>query len=144
MKNFFINLTVATTAAIAVFLIGFSVGLVRASFIDTTPVLVGESGVSLMINDSEKITNYTNLNISAGETVLSVLTEVAATDRFALEVDNSSSLGAFIKQIGEKKNGQSDYYWQYLVNGDQPQVAADKYLLRGGETILWTFSKSAW
>lgn len=143
MKNFFINLTVATTTAIAVFLIGFSVGLVRVTFTEATPVLVQDATASVMINNGETVLSYSGLDLPAEPTVLGLLEYVADSERFVVDIDDSSSLGAFVKQIGEKKNGQNGYYWQYWVNGGQPLVASDKYILQGGETILWTFSKSA-
>ncbi len=142
MKNFFINLTIATVVAMSVFLIGFSAGLVRYQYATTTPPQVNSTAVSLLLNDGNKISSYTNLPIVNGATVLSILELTAEQERFALEVNSSTSLGAFIKKIGDKTNGQNKRYWQYWVNGTQPQVAADKYILQGGETVLWSFSDS--
>lgn len=129
----------------AVFLIGFSVGVARTQ---NLPLIQDSNGVAsvakvaLLINDSEKIKSYRDINLNQSSTVLTILEQTAATERFAVEVDRSSSLGAFVKQIGQKKNGQNQFYWQYYVNGSQPLVAADKFILQGGETVLWTFSQS--
>ena len=142
MKNFFINLTIATVVAMSVFLIGFSSGLARYQLLPVAPTQVGTANISLLINEGSKIKSYTNTTLSQPATALSLLELTADQERFDLEVDRNSSLGAFVKKIGDKVNGQNKRYWQYWVNGTQPQVAADKYILQGGETVLWSFSES--
>ena len=142
MRNFFINLTVATAVAMAVFLIGFSSGLVRNSFDQTLPQTINIGEVSLLVNNGELIKSYASVPLPNPPTVLGLLETVGEQERFTTEVDRSSSMGAFVKKIGDKVNGQNQMYWQYYVNGSQPQVAADKFILQGGETVLWTFSAS--
>ncbi len=99
--------------------------------------------VDFLLDTGDKITSYPKLELYEGATVLTALEVVAAREKLTLDVDRSSSMGAFIKQIGDKKNGQAGKYWQYWVGGVQPLVAADKLQLKGGETVLWTFRKSA-
>jgi len=142
IRIFFINLTVATSVAMAVFLIGFSVGMVRNSFVATTPAVNSTPAVALLINNGEYVKSYTGLPVPQPSTVLQLLEDTASRQRFAVEVDKTSSLGAFVKKIGDRSNGTQNMYWQYYVNGSQPLVASDKYILQGGETVLWTFSKS--
>ena len=148
MRKYFINLVIAVACALAVFLIGFSVGLARSSF--TAPpaqeAALGPDGpttaMALLINDGKYVKSYTGLPVPQPPTVLALLEYSSERQSFFLDVDKSSSMGAFVKQIGDKANGQQSRYWQYYVNGSQPPVASDRYILQGGETVLWTFSKS--
>ena len=41
-------------------------------------------------------------------------------------------------------NGTDEKYWQYLVDGIMPQIGADQYILKDGESIEWNFEKSAY
>jgi hypothetical protein len=127
-------------ATLAVFLFGYATAVTRSR-----GLYAGGNGkdVALLINDSVYVRSYTKEHLPDPPTALGLLETVTRREGLALEVDRSSSLGAFVKQITDRKNGQDTLYWQYYVDGQQPMVAADKYELRGGETVLWTFSKSA-
>lgn len=141
MQSKILRYIIGLAAAFTMFLLGWS----YASAPTLPPATVNTSHtVDFLLDDGTKIEGYQHQAIPVNEpTVLGVLKEVAAKDNLKLEVDTSSSMGAFIMQIGAQKNGQGTKYWQYWVNGAQPMIAADKYQLKGGETILWTFRKSA-
>ncbi|MDP3985960.1 MAG: DUF4430 domain-containing protein [Candidatus Veblenbacteria bacterium] len=143
MLKRFVKSILVFVAAVAVFLIGFSFGQNKNEPLYQAPVPEQAQAVALVINNGEFVTGYPNLTLPEPATVLALLEQASQREDFPLEVDKSSSLGAFVKQIGDKANGQDQRYWQYWVDGEQPQVAADRYALQGGETVLWTFSKSA-
>lgn len=50
----------------------------------------------------------------------------------------SSAMGAFVTEIDGIKNADSGY-WTYKVNDTAPQVAADKYMVTAGDTIVWIY-----
>jgi hypothetical protein len=54
----------------------------------------------------------------------------------------SYDTGIFVEKIGDKIGGQDGKYWLYYVNGEMPQVAADKKILNSGDTVEFKFEKS--
>lgn len=133
---------------VGVFLLGLSWGLGN----DSKTISVAENTsrptsqqVTLLIDNGKDVKNYKDINLTTGDNVFTVLQQVATTNNIKLDFNpaESSAWGVFIKQIGDKINGQNQKYWQYWVNGDQPQVAADKYELKNGDLIWWTFRESS-
>ncbi|HPA25484.1 MAG TPA: DUF4430 domain-containing protein [bacterium] len=59
-----------------------------------------------------------------------------------LQTKNYSDMGVLVEQIGNYKNGAENKYWQYFVNGAQPMVGADKYILQNNDQVEWRFSAS--
>ena len=101
--------------------------------------------VSMLIDNGREITGYKNLTIPADASVFGLLQNVTASNNITLDFDPASSNSfnsVFIKQIDGRVNGEFGSFWQYWVDGEQPQVGADKYVLKGGETVLWTFRPS--
>ncbi len=130
-------------SSVAVFLFGYAIGTAPRLRVDL-PILNQDrhAKVSLLINDGETMRAFSGEAIPEPATVLALLQQVTTQNRLTLDVDKSSSMGAFVKLVADKANGDSNRYWQYYVDGEQPLVAADKYELSGGEVVLWTFSKS--
>lgn len=73
-----------------------------------------------------------------GTTVFDILQ--AGTKKLGLALATQNySIGVFISNIGDKKNGQENNYWTYYVNGEFAQVGADKYKLKAGDRVEWRF-----
>lgn len=152
MKHKVFTLIISVLAAVGIFFLGVSYGpliLGRApiGFIKTLEPRTGFEElkiVNVLIDDGSVITGYKSGTIAQHQTVLGALIIATSQNQLKLDYDppEKSPYGAFVKQIGEKKNGESNAYWQYWVGGSQPQVSADKYILQGGETVLWTFRES--
>ncbi len=139
------NIFIAVIGAAAIFTLGLTVAMREPAPAATLQSNVEQQTitVSFLLDDGEKISGWNNVVVSASEsTVLGALKAVAAKEKLVLDVDTSSSMGAFVKQIGKQKNGTGQRYWQYWVNGAQPLIAADKLQLKGGEAVFWTFRKS--
>jgi len=145
MKQKGIYLVVALLAAVGVFLLGASYGpsILKPNIPQFGEIPEKVLAVSVLIDDGDKLTGFRTMTISSQLDVLQALKQVTSQNNLKLDYDASSPMGAFVKQIGDKINGQDTKYWQYWVNGTQPMVAADKHQLKGGESVLWTFRKSA-
>ena len=148
MNKKFVYWLLGLVAAVGLFLLGVSYG-VSYNVSTTTPPISQIPEVlhsaRVLINSSLAVKSYqavwmNRLNLTA----LSALQQVTSDNKLFLDFDppSKSPYGAFVKQIGNEKNGDGNKYWQYWVNGLQPQVAADKYVLQSGDTLLWTFSES--
>lgn len=72
-------------------------------------------------------------------TVFTATRDVAEEEKMPFVFDPPGDWGVFVRQIGFKKNGDSKQYWQYWVNGIQPQVAADRYVLKPNDRVEWRF-----
>ncbi|MBU1038920.1 DUF4430 domain-containing protein [Patescibacteria group bacterium] len=147
MKQRIIYSLVALLAGVGLFLVGFSFGQ-KSQSVYLRPDNQAEqalSKVAVLVDTGDNLISYGGIEITPGQSILDVLVMLNQEKALALDYDgpDKSVYGAFIKKIGNKANGSDGQkYWQYWVNGLQPQVAADKYQLQGGETILWTFRKS--
>lgn len=65
------------------------------------------------------------------------------TDALGIVLETKTyDYGVFIEKIGDKKNGDDGKYWLYYVDGEMPQVAADKEELRSGDRVEFKFEKS--
>ncbi|MFA4819179.1 MAG: DUF4430 domain-containing protein [Patescibacteria group bacterium] len=145
-----IYVIVGLLALISVFLLGASYG----SSLFKEPIKSGNDigsitenyhAVTVLIDDGQQIKSFKAGTLAQEQSVLDSLLFVTGENKLKLDYTPSSAspMGAFIKQIGEEVNGSGGKYWQYWVNGSQPMVAADRFMLKGGETVLWTFRKSA-
>ncbi len=59
-----------------------------------------------------------------------------------LQTKDFGQMGVLVEQLGNYKNGTDGKYWQYFVNGIQPMVGADKYVLQNNDQVEWKFAKS--
>ncbi|MFA5877670.1 MAG: DUF4430 domain-containing protein [Candidatus Paceibacterota bacterium] len=81
--------------------------------------------------------------ITEGETVLAVLEKLNAEDtKLQLSTKSYTGLGTLIDSFGIYKNGIDKKYWQYKVNGVMPQIGADQYILKAGDSVEWLFATS--
>lgn len=147
-KSKIIYVLAAVLIAVGVFLFGLSLGLGKSSVptvVTNNNETVSNQQVTLLIDNGKDVKSYKNINIKKGDNVFSVLQQITTTNNIKLDYNpaESSAWGVFIKQIGDKANGQGQKYWQYWVNADQPQIAADKYELKSGDIVWWTFRESS-
>lgn len=52
-------------------------------------------------------------------------------------------MGVMINEIKGLTNGQDNKYWQYAVNGQYADKAADKWPLKEGDRVTWEFKESS-
>ena len=75
-------------------------------------------------------------------TALTATQALAGDNDLAFKTQDYGELGTLITQIGAKVNGDGNSYWQYWVNKDQVQVAANAYVLQPQDILEWKFTKS--
>lgn len=92
-------------------------------------------------SDQQETIKY-NLVPNSQENLLAITQATAKQANWAFESEDYGSLGVLVTKIKEQKNGQDNKYWQYYVNGQMPQVGADKYMPQVGEKIEWIFAES--
>lgn len=74
------------------------------------------------------------------KTLFQIMKERFSEEGVELNYETYSGLGEFITQIGGKKNGEGDRYWQFWVNGAYSQVGASSYIVKVGDIIKWKFT----
>ena len=93
--------------------------------------------ILLKINSgSEEKKEYELNDISKQTTVFDVL-----ENNIDIEYNNNYSYGVFIESIDGIKNGDDGKYWQYYVNDVLGDLAADKKILKDGDTVEWKFEE---
>ncbi len=86
----------------------------------------------------------TQYQISENNTknLFTITDEIAKQNNWDFKYTDYVEMGYLVTQIGAAKNGQDNKYWQYFVNGEQPQISANKYIPKSGEKIEWRFAES--
>jgi len=114
------------------------------------PAYQEEAGVSqenikqevvLVVDDGEGSPKTFEAKFEAGMTAFDLLKEKTEESSMVLKT-KSYDIGLMIEAIGDKKNGESGKYWLYYVNGEMPQVAADKKEIKVGDKVEFKFEKS--
>lgn len=97
--------------------------------------------VILVINNEKSYYEEIEVILNDGMTAFSLLKE--ETERINLNFEfKTYDIGVFIEKIGDMENGEDGKYWLYYVNGEMPQVAADKQLLNSGDKVEFKFELS--
>lgn len=84
---------------------------------------------TIRIDFEPEMTAFDVLEMGAGELGLELKTK-------------TYDMGIFIEAIGKKENGQDNKYWLYYVDGEMPQVAADKKKIKAGDKVEFKFEAS--
>lgn len=137
-KNF---LKVSTLIVFALILIGGVSFLINETKPSPTPVSqIKTTTISLSVQD---VYESKQIAIAEGETVLAMLEKLNAEDtKLQLSTKSYTGLGTLINGLGIHKNGTDKKYWQYKVNGVAPQIGADQYILKSGDSVEWLFATS--
>ena len=97
--------------------------------------------VVLVVDDGEGSPKTFEAKFEAGMTAFDLLKKITGESNIILKT-KSYDIGVMIEAIGDKKNGESEKYWLYYVNGEMPQVAADKKEIKVGDKVEFKFEKS--
>lgn len=76
-------------------------------------------------------------------TVFSLLEKLAQRENFEIEYKTYEGMGVFVESIAGLKGGNDNKWWQYWVNGELPQVSADKKEVKSGDKIEWKFAPAS-
>lgn len=90
----------------------------------------------------EELYSNKQVAITTDQTVLQVLQSLNNADpQVRLSTKEYSGLGTLVESMAGQTNRTNDEYWQYKVNGMMPQIGADQYKLKAGDSIEWYFTK---
>lgn len=102
---------------------------------------LAEQEAFLTINDGITEPKTFKVKLEEGMTAFDLLQKKTQELNINLKTQNYD-LGVFIEAIGDKENGTDGQYWLYYVNGEMPQVAADKQIIKTGDNVEFKFEKS--
>ena len=91
------------------------------------------------------ILEKTYVEIEEGETVYDLLVQVCKASGTVLNAMSGSATGsAYVLGIdGLQEFAHGDLSgWTYTVNGEQINIGCDKYVLKDGDTVVWSYSNS--
>jgi len=94
----------------------------------------------LNYGDNE-VSEFQDVVFVPGDTALDLLQKITEVNEITLETKDYKELGVLVIKIGEKENNQNNKYWQYEVDGIQPQIGAGQYQVQAGERIEWKFEE---
>lgn len=84
---------------------------------------------------------YAITNSVKEQTVFGALKDLSQKENFELKYNNNYSFGVFVESIAGVPNGKDGKYWQYYVNDNLGEVAADKKEVKAGDRVEWRFEK---
>ncbi|MBI2054306.1 MAG: DUF4430 domain-containing protein [Candidatus Staskawiczbacteria bacterium] len=146
-KNIFIiSIIVIAVALIGSWLIDFgelgTAGLKEAGIYQEERQEGIKGQVTLGINDGENEIKISAAEFVEGMTAFNLL-ENAIKEKSAVLKTQKSSFGVMVLALEGKENGADGKYWMYYVNGELPQVSADKMALKPGDKVEFRFEKSS-
>lgn len=98
-----------------------------------------QTSVKILINGADwTITD--NLVAYPGDTAFSLLERSAQQNGFTVESTYYEQFDStLINSINNAVGGTDGKYWQYYVNGQLPEIGADKYIVTNGDVLTWSF-----
>lgn len=98
--------------------------------------------ISFTFSENEKETIIYPLLKNNTKNLFTISQEIAREKNWDWQYQDYGEMGSLVTKINNTKNGQDNKYWQYYVNGEQPQISADKYIPKSDEKIEWRFAES--
>ena len=99
---------------------------------DQTSVQIVITGDNWVIND--------NLVAYKGDTAFSILERCSEKNGFSVDSTYYAQFDStLINSINNDVGGTTGKYWQYYVNGELPDIGADKYGIINGDSLQWIF-----
>ena len=95
----------------------------------------------IFTDNDQQIVDY-SLTENSTENLLAITETISRQKNWEFAYQDYGQMGSLLTKIGNWENGQDKKYWQYFVDGQQPQVSADQYLPKAGEKIEWRFAES--
>ncbi len=97
-----------------------------------------------------EVATYAGLPVSNQEmpevleelTAYGLLERISKTEGLPLEIKRYD-FGILVEAIGEKKN-TNEAAWIYFINGKPGETAADKQVVKNGDSVEWKYIKPVW
>jgi hypothetical protein len=81
-----------------------------------------------------------NLVAYQGDTAFSLLERCSENNGFTVDFTYYAQFDStLVNSINGAAGGTDGKYWQYYVNGELPTIGADKYILKNGDVLTWSF-----
>lgn len=125
-------------ALVLVLAIVLSVAGLYAALRALAPAPIPPATVSVTLHIEAADWNLSYTATTNNNTVLSLLLEASAAERFSVQYLYWEDLGASkVNAINGMRDGAGGLFWQYWVNGEYGQVGADRQILTDGDAVLW-------
>ena len=107
--------------------------------LNTQLPIVEQKEIRYIINKGEGNIKEYQLKISNDSTVFSLLEELSKKENFEIKTTVYAEMGILIDSIDGLKGGTNDKWWQYWVNNNLGELAADKKKINNGDIVEWKF-----
>jgi len=88
-----------------------------------------------------KLTSYESIEIKEGETAYSLLVK-KMNETGSSVTTKTYDFGIMVESINGI-SGNANFFWQYSVNGQMGQVAADNYTLKNKDKVEWKYTSTS-
>jgi uncharacterized protein YxeA len=76
------------------------------------------------------------------ENLFTITTNISEKENWEFVSKDYGEMGILVTQINDKLNGDSQKYWQFFADYEQPLISVDKFYPEPGQLIEWKFIKS--
>jgi len=123
------------------FIAGQKVEIDNADWRNTSLSDVSKNQVSVMIDYGNQPTKvFHDVEVMEGESLLTAIERYFKDNEIEFVSKEYAGLGVLVEQIGDRKNGDENRYWQYWVNNVMVQIGAQAFYPKPGDIILWKFA----
>jgi len=140
-SNIFLIVALSLIIIVGILLwIFLEIGVKQNSVSENINLQENKGEASLIIDNGDGKPENFKLSIKDKYTAFDALNDAAQKTGKVIKI-KKYDIGVFIEAIGGKENEKNGKNWLYYVNGVMPQVAADKYELKNGDSIEFKFEK---
>lgn len=82
------------------------------------------------------------LPAAASYSLFALTKNISSQKNWSFEWKDYGEMGILITKIDQTTNGADNKYWQYYINDQMPQVAANNYFPKTNDKIKWVFQPS--
>ena len=88
---------------------------------------------TLVVKTESEIRTYKNVTYPSGASIYDFLVEAASKSSFSF-VSDKYDFGRFVHTVNGRRS-LNDEYWKLAVNGEEPVVSMEEYVLKDGDEV---------
>jgi len=140
MESKKLRTSLTAISLLAVALIGLSFFANEAKVVRQPVQDIATPLAYLEIDFGDRKSEIFTAEVDGTKNLLQVMEESLRENEIIFTYESYPGIGELVTQIGGKKNGDENKYWQFWINGEYSMVGVSSYMVMGGDLIKWKFT----